>query len=34
MSKMHLRKPRCAYSASGPFTKNKKGMQISKETGN
>ena len=33
MPQMHLRQPRFTYSACGPFTKSKKGIQKFKETG-
>ena len=33
MSEMHLRQPGFAYSACGPFTKNKERIQKFKETG-
>ena len=33
MPLMHLRQPRFAYSAFGPFTKNKKRIKKFKETG-
>ena len=33
MSEMHLRQPGFTYSACGPFTKNKEGIQKFKETG-
>ena len=33
MPEMHLRQPAFTYSACGPFTKNKKGIQNFKETG-
>ena len=32
MPEMHLKQPRFTYSASGPFTKNKKRIQNFKET--
>ena len=31
MPEMHLKQPRFTYSASGPFTKNKKRIQILKK---
>ena len=34
MLEMHLRQPGFAYSACGPFTKNKEGIKKIKETGN
>ena len=34
MPEMHLRQPGFAYSACGPFTKNKESIQKFKETGN
>ena len=34
MPEMHLRQPQFIYSASGPFTKNKKRIEKFKETGN
>ena len=33
MPEMHLKQPRFAYSACGPFTKNKERIQKFKETG-
>ena len=33
MPKMHLKQPGSTYSACGPFIKNKKRIQKSKETG-
>ena len=33
MTEMHLRQPGFAYSACGPFTKNKERTQKFKETG-
>ena len=33
MPEMHLRQPEFTYSACGPFTKNKEGIQKFKETG-
>ena len=33
MPEMHLKQPRFTYSACGPFTKNKEGIQKIKETG-
>ena len=33
MPEMHLRQPRFTYSACGPFTKTKKRMKNTKETG-
>ena len=33
MPEMHLKQPGLTYSASGPFTKNKKGIQKFKEIG-
>ena len=33
MPEMHLHQPGFTYNASGPFTKNKKIIQKSKETG-
>ena len=33
MPEMHLRQPRCTYSACGPFTKNKERIKKIKETG-
>ena len=33
MPEMHLKKPIFTYSACGPFSKNKEGIQKSKETG-
>ena len=33
MPEMHLRQPGFAYSACGPFTKNKERIQKFKETG-
>ena len=33
MPKLHLRQSGFTYSACGPFTKNKKGIQTFKETG-
>ena len=33
MSEMHLRQPQSTYSACGPFTKNKEGIQKFKKTG-
>ena len=33
MPEMHLRRPQFTYSVCGPFTKNKKGIQKVKETG-
>ena len=33
MPEMHLKQPGFTYSASGPFTKNKEGIQKLKETG-
>ena len=33
MCEIHLRQPQFAYSASGPFTKNKERIQKFKETG-
>ena len=32
MSEMHLRQTGCTYSACGPFTKNKKGIEQLKES--
>ena len=34
MPEMHLRQPGFAYSACGPFTKNKERIQKFKQTGN
>ena len=34
MPEMHLRQPGFAYSACGPFTKNKESIQKFKERGN
>ena len=34
MPEMHLRQPGFTYSACGPFTKNEKRIQTSKQTGN
>ena len=34
LPEMHLRQPGFAYSACGPFTKNKESIQKFKETGN
>ena len=33
MPEMHLKQPGFTYSACGPFTKNKEGIQKFKETG-
>ena len=33
MPEMHLKQPGFTYTACGPFTKNKEGIQKSKETG-
>ena len=33
MPEMHLKQPQFTYSACGPFTKNKEGIQKFKETG-
>ena len=33
MPEMHLKQPKCTYSACGPFTKNKERIQKFKQTG-